>query len=362
MRPQPPPFSRPNFNTRRHASCILRIIDTSRHPIETAFTEPGPTDQYYWVHEGVLSAASGLFREVFERRGGVRKRGWDQFDESATSSSDPAMQNGDDDEGLRTQTAGNGILYRWQAIRAGCTASDPPVIEGCPGESSQRSNVDGARTTEASPVEAEPRPAAMSIVMLTSQTPTPTPTPAPSGPYFRCEHKHAAGVPFPSSHSATPTATRPVTSLNRTVARTPESPRTRLTQVKGAWVPLLTVCLPNTAMFPETLYWMYSGDDARLGRAVRQLEWECRSSACGDGVDTSLMDMFDYLGIQATFGGGKAELIRRQRLQMESDVYDVPGFWRGRKILDVNGMDCSLGNSVKVPAMLRYRQSEGSTF
>ncbi|KAI8922272.1 hypothetical protein DFJ77DRAFT_445965 [Powellomyces hirtus] len=223
------------FNNAHNATCILRIIDSGR-PFDEGFASVGPLDQFYWVHEVILVAKSLLFKQAFSTRSAADEGQHNKVDTIGTQAQMNMQQQPYSEyphthyDNFPITTAKNGIMYQWQGIRTG---ADPaiPIITPYP----RNGRVGHPRRS--TPGTSDKWTAWSTTTTVTSR-------------------------PSSSSSSSSSTATT-ATSRQRTT------------------LPLLTVCLPYIPMFPETLYWLYTNNDARFNRALNLHGREHMAEALG---------------------------------------------------------------------------------
>ncbi|KAI8822465.1 uncharacterized protein EV422DRAFT_505295 [Fimicolochytrium jonesii] len=295
------------FNNPDDASCVLRVIDTSRRPIAVAFSAPGPTDQYYWIHEWIVTAVSAVLEEAFDWRTNHTRRECTNCDdgnegcharhhradgirENERTRRTTKRPHGDSRTYFPMQKAFNGILYQWHGIRPAENAKDQPVITEYPHDIKCARERPSTKSRKDEP-SAEPQSArVMSIATITSPTPTPTSTPAPAS--TRAARDSLFRV---ATHNASNSR-----AARRSSVDTPEP-----APITPSCVPLLTICLPQTSACPETLYWMYSRDDERFRKALLRIEGQSATSrdGIGTGECRSMMEMFYWLGIEEDVDG-----------------------------------------------------------
>ncbi|KAJ3154877.1 hypothetical protein HDU86_004582 [Geranomyces michiganensis] len=195
------------FNNPGNATCILRIID-SRLPFDAGFATVSQTNQFFWVHEPILTPKSQLFRQAFAARplsappGAPSQQQRSRDNDSSNSISDSSHGAARDPHPITR--AWNGIVFQWQGIR----------------------------TTEENVL-------------------VPVITPYPSNDAFSprrpwgVEKKVAGRGACTSADRSRPSTTSPV--------------------------PMLTVCLPYHALVPDTLEWLYTGDDRQFNQSMLRL-------------------------------------------------------------------------------------------
>ncbi|KAI8587973.1 hypothetical protein BDZ88DRAFT_478221 [Geranomyces variabilis] len=238
------------FNNRHNATAVLRIID-NRRPFEEGFSTVSPTDQFFWVHEAILTAKSQLFRQAFGARPppppprlpSLRSSSSGGETRAPAHSAISDRFNAGDPQPITR--AWNGIVFQWQGIRTSEQNVSEPVVVAYP------------RTADRLPC------------------------------------RRPLGVAKP-------------THCNNTCAVTTKSPRPgsiRVPRPSTTWpVPMITVCLPHTVLFPNALRWLYTGDDRQFNCSLLRLP--------PDEVNAAL-SVLEHLGVGVGIG--------RKRQRSEQD-------------------------------------------